>query len=52
MWNLGNKQRGKREGGKPRNKLLTIENKLMVTSREVGGGIGKTSNGDSGVNLC
>ena len=27
-----------RERGKPRNRLLTIENKLMVTSREVGGG--------------
>ena len=27
-----------RERGKPRNKLLTIENKMMVTSGEVGEG--------------
>ena len=35
MWNLRNKQRGKR--GKLRSRLLTIENKLMVIRGEVGG---------------
>jgi len=38
-WNLRKKTndpRGKKERGKPRNKLLTIENKLMVTRGEVG----------------
>jgi len=36
------KQKGKkeRERDKARNKLLTIENKLMVTSGEMGGGMG------------
>ena len=41
MWNLRNKtseQRGKRESDKPRKRLLTIENKLMVTR---GGGWAK-----------
>ena len=42
MWNLRNKTNehrwGKKERGKPRNRLLTIENKLMVTGGEVGGG--------------
>ena len=33
---VGNKKRGK-----PRNKLLTIENKLMVSRREVNGGWAK-----------
>ena len=43
MWNLRNKtkeQKKKRERGKPRNRLLTIENTLMVTRREVGEGMG------------
>ena len=36
--NQRNEQRGKkeRERGKPRNMLLAIENKLMVTRREMG----------------
>ena len=49
MWNLRNKtneQREKREGGKPKNRFLTIENKLMVTRREVGGRTGETGDGD------
>ena len=29
--------KGKRERGKPRNRFLTVENKLMVTRGEVGG---------------
>ena len=40
MWKLTNKtneQRGKKEGGKPRNRLLITENKLMVTRWEVWG---------------
>ena len=28
----------KKERGKPRNRIFTMENKLMVTRREVGGG--------------
>ena len=36
----------RRERGKLRNRLLTIENKLMVTRREVGGGMGELSDGD------
>ena len=50
MWNLRNKtneqRRKKREGGKPRNRLLTVENKQMVTRREVGGKMGKIGDGD------
>ena len=58
MWNLRNtpspkkqtnksKQREKeREGEKPRNIVLTIENKLLVTKGEVGGGMGKIGNKD------
>ena len=47
MWNLRNKMNrvkkkkknvGGRGGGKPRNRLLTIGNTLMVTRGEVGGG--------------
>ena len=46
MWNLRNKtseHKGKereteRDRGNPRNRLLTIENKLMVNRGEVGGG--------------
>ena len=39
MYNLRNKTKGKREKkrGKPR-RFLTIENKLMVTREEMGGG--------------
>ena len=36
----------KRERGKPRNRLLTIENKLMVTRREAVLGEGETGDGD------
>ena len=32
-----NKEKRERERDKPRNSLLTIENKLMVTRGEVGG---------------
>ena len=43
MWNLRNKtneqrEKKEREKDKPGNRLLTIENKLMVTRGEVGGG--------------
>ena len=41
MWNLKNKRkekRGEKEGGKPRNRLLTVKNKLIITIRDVGGG--------------
>ena len=51
MWNLRNKtneQKGKkeREREKPRNRPLTVENKLMVTRGEVGGGTGEIGDGD------
>ena len=52
MWNSNNKtneQREKRERGKPRNRLLTTENKLMVTRGEVGGG--EIGDGAYGVHL-
>ena len=45
-WNLRNKTRGKKEKGKPRKILLTIENKLMVTRGEVNGGMGERGNRD------
>ena len=37
--NNKNEQRKKRETDKPRNSLLTIENKLMVARGEMGGGM-------------
>ena len=49
MWNLGNKTNkrgGEREREKPRNRLLTIESKLMVTRRKEGQGVGKIDDGD------
>ena len=48
MWSLRNKiSKGeKREGDKARNRLLIIENKLMVTRRGRGGGMGETGDGD------
>ena len=36
----------KGEGEKPRNRLLTVEIKLMVTRREVGGRMGDIGDGD------
>ena len=49
MWNLINKtkkQRGK-EREKARNRLLAVENKLMLTiGQEVGIGIGEIDEGD------
>ena len=57
MWSLRNttdEQRGKqreREGGKPGNRLLTVENNLLVIRREVGGGMSEVGDGDQGVNL-
>jgi len=47
MWNLRNKtneQRKKRE--KPRNRLLTIENKLVVIREKGGKGMGEIDHGD------
>ena len=38
--------KGEKKGDKPRNRLLTIENKLMVTREEVGGGMGEIGDGD------
>ena len=51
MWNLRSKtSKGKRErereSRKPRNRLLTIENKLMVTRGEVSRGMGEIGGGD------
>ena len=50
MWNLRSKQiskgEKKSETDKLRNRLLTIENKLMVTRREVGEGMGQIYDGD------
>ena len=50
VWNLGNKtneQRGikKRTGGKPRNRVLMVKNKLMVAKRRHGVG-------GNGLNTC
>ena len=45
MWNLRNETNehgGEKKKGKPRNRLLTIGNKLRVTGGEVGEGIGVT----------
>jgi len=36
----------KKERGKQRNRLLTIDNKLMVTRGEVDGMMGKIGDGD------
>ena len=43
MWNLETKQTQgqKMQRGKPKDRLLTTENKLMVTSKEVGGVMGE-----------
>ena len=50
MWNSRNKTNEKREGkgerSKPRNRLLTIENKWMVTRGEVDGGMSEIGGGD------
>ena len=50
MWNLRNKTKEQsekeRQTAKPRNRLLTIEIKLMVTRREVGGEMGEIGEGD------
>ena len=44
MWKLRNKidehMRKEKERGTPGNRLLTIENKLRVTGREMGRGMG------------
>ena len=39
-------EKKERKSGKPRNRLLTIENKLKVSRREVGGGLSEMDNGD------
>jgi len=47
-WNLRNKtndHRGKKRS-KPRNRLSTVENKLMVTRGKVGGMMGEIGGGD------
>ena len=41
-----NEQREKIGGGKPRNGLLTLEHKLMVTRGEVGKATDETGDGD------
>ena len=50
MWNLICKTKEQREKkqkrGKLRNRLLIIENKLMVIRGEVSGGIGEIGDGD------
>lgn len=37
---------GGKKTGKPRNRLLTVKNKLMVTRGEVGGGLGEINDRD------
>ena len=44
MWNLRNKIKKKKET--PKNRLLPIENKLMVTREEVNEGMGETGKGN------
>ena len=55
MWNLRNKRakekKKERERDKPRIRLLTIENKLIVTGGEVGGGLGGIEGEDKWVHL-
>ena len=48
MWNLRNEksEQRKKKQRETRNKLLTIGNKLMVTRREVGGGMGEIGDVD------
>ena len=46
MWNLRDKTKEQRKRDKPRNRFLTIENKLMVTRGEVGGEMGEIGDGD------
>ena len=48
VWNLRNQinEQKEKERDKPRNILLTIENKLMVTRGEVGGQMGEIGDGD------
>ena len=41
----------KKKREKPKNRPLTIENKLMVTRGEVGGGMGEISDGDLRVHI-
>jgi len=41
-----NEQRGKKKRSKPRNRLLTVENKLIVARGEVGGWMGEIDEGD------
>ena len=42
----GKKKGREREGDKPRNRLLTIDNKLVVTRGKVGGKMGEIGDGD------
>ena len=42
----GKKKKKRRESDKSRNKLLTIESKLMITRGEVSRGTGKMGDGD------
>lgn len=54
MWNLRNKneQTGNKRGrGKPRSRLITRENKLMVTRGEVGERMTEIGDGDKQVHL-
>ena len=48
MWNLRNKKKNKRERDRPRNRLLTIKNKLMATGGEVGRRMDEISDGAHG----
>ena len=49
--NKGTKGGKKRERGKPRKRLLTTENDLMVTRGEAGGGMGEIGDGERGLHL-
>ena len=44
--NRTNEQRGGKERDEPRNRFLTLENKVMVTKAEDGGGMGEMGDGD------
>jgi len=46
MWNLRNKPKQNKNKEKPKNRLLTIGNKLMVIRGEVGGEMGEIVEGD------
>ena len=46
MWNLRNENEKRKKQDKQKDRLLTIENKLVITRGEEGGGTGEMGEGD------